>query len=435
MSGEVIKMLVENTDSNGEAIINMQPPKALLKADTGSYVSYFTNTFSISSSIQQKIDLSLDLPKWNEITLMAQIAESVTSKSGVKVLRSADVFLTITKNTDWDVMLSDNPKALERIKTLLKQYSDETTYTTKSYELLRHMNASLFFTLLFVNTEFNDHLNIDEKLILGNALSFATWKEQMEHDISLHPEMEGLEYGYTRETFQQSFFNDFCSGNKNLIEILEDRKELSQLLCISPWCGFEKVWNYCIIRKSKPFINKWGKRNKVLSDILAALSHDKSDGSLEGIYSFLTTQAKRKQECQWFLLETLKILSPLTSPQLKTLVHEIQQLAHANIAIDTQLYSEEGINLIESIQKNPRFLKEINSMNEEFKEYVSSTMAGIVSKTGEKLLQKSFNYFVVLPFAIQIIRTWRKYGLFASMHYIMQSTVKSLVSHGLRVMG
>ena len=107
---------------------------------------------------------------------------------------------------------------------------------------------------------------------------------------------------------------------------------------------------------------------------------------------------------------------------------EIEQIIHTNVAIDAQgeltaLYTEKGIHLLESIKQNPTFQKEMDGM----KEYVSDTAAAILSKTGEKLMEKTFNYFVVLPMAVRTLRMLWSQGLFASAEYAMKSTLQRII--------
>jgi hypothetical protein len=284
------------------------------------------------------------------------------------------------------------------------------------------MNASLFFTLLFINKEFNSHLTIDQKLTLGNALTFAMWKERMECDIVMHVKEEEQWFNYGDHN--EDFFEKFCSGGNNLFDMINSEEGVAQILGTSPWCGLGhvlKIWETQVKSKGHIFVSKWEKKNKAMGDFFEHVSEADEYESFR----------KREREDQWFLIHALK---RLTQPHAKInashkrIIQEIEQIIHTNVAIDAQgeltaLYTEKGIQLLESIKQNPTFLKEMDGM----KEYVSDTAAAILSKTGEKLMEKTFNYFVVLPMAIRTLRMIWSQGLFASAEYAMKSTLQTII--------
>jgi hypothetical protein len=405
MDSLLVDKLLANRNERDEPIMSTPPPKALRKTDGGMGLSYVYNSFSVSNGIQQKIANALDLPKWNETTLLAQLAETLSNKSGFKVLRSSDV----------------------RKHVIDFEMRDEN-YLENG---INRMNASLFFTLLFINREFNSHLNIDQKITLGNALTFAVWKERMECDIFMQTdeEEEWLDY------HSGDFFKKFCSGAHNLFEMLDTKEGITEILQTSPWCGLEQVmtiWENQVKSKGQFFVSKWEKKNQLMGDFFEEIK--KTDGKSDLMIQSYQSIEKRKMEDQWFLIHALKRLSQQPPTQKeeaslrKKIIQEIEQIIHTNVAIDAQgemlaLYTEKGIHLIESIRQNPAFKKEMDGM----KEYVSTTAAAILSKTGEKLMEKTFNYFVVLPMAIRTLRMVWSRGLFASAEYAMKSTLQNMM--------
>lgn len=423
----LIEALLANRDNRDEPIMSTPPPKPLRKSDSASMFSYVYNSFSVSNTIQQKITTAMDLPKWNETTLLVQIAETLSGKSGFQVLRSSDVCKRV-----WEWRMENAQVIADSDFNLIA--------TNMEKETIYRMNASLFFTLLFVDPGFNSYLTIDNKITLGNALTFAVWKERMECDILMHQSdlTDYQEFSYTYDS--DTFFQNFCSGAYNLLEMLETTEGISQILSTSPWCGLRsvlRIWGDQIkTTKGKVFVSKWNKKNQVIGQFF----DDQSTDIYTKVQNFESSN-KREMEDQIFLIRILTRINKI-QPQdlkLKRLIQEIEQIVHTNVAIDAQtelvaLYTERGIHLIETITQNPVFQKEMDTLSNGMKEYVSTTTANILSKTGKKLIEKTFNYFVVIPMAIKMLHVLWKDGLFASAKYAMETSVKRLamgLSHSM----
>ena len=415
MNAELIDMLTANDDGKGEPLFTMPIVEPLLKQSESYYLSAFTSSFSIGKSVQTKIADFIDKPKWNEITFMAQLHETLASKLGA--LRSEDVRKHVMRFEKWEELIKDD--RLQRIK---KCISNKQLQQHREHECI---NASLFFSLLFVDHEFNTNLNIDKKLVIANALTFATWKERMECDILRNTQLgnafrENIFYKTDKEAHTQAFLN-FCSGDKEI-----SRRAISDTMSIieiSPWAGLEAAMHIvheAIASNKKNVYGPKGSADRLLRKIL--LSDFLSDPQ---VYSI----EKRRNEDQWFLIEILTLLPPKI-PKLKSLTQEIEQLVHANVAVDTQggmdIYSQRGVDFIQSVKEDPKVRKQMQNVSVEIQEYASTTLAAIISKTGEKLIKKTVHYFIFLPFFIQIYREWQGHGLYASLQYSLEHTFKSV---------
>jgi hypothetical protein len=416
MNEDEFKKILENKeDANKEPIFTMPLIVPLLKQTESYYFGSLTKSFSIGNTLQTKIADMIDKPKWNEITFMTQLHETMASKLGV--LRSKDVCKHIFEYNKWDVLNDENQIKINDCITAFK-----SSKSNHHEVIISPVNASLFFTLLFVNTELNSLLDIDKKLVIANALTFATWKERMECDILLHKDLSDI----FRKTIQYKnnkadhtlTFSNFCSIQKDVSK--NTISNTLHILEISPWAGLDDVLN--IVNEvmqidGNNIFRQKGKGDRLLRDIILHIRKSET----HNIYSI----EKRRCEDQWFLIEILSILIP-TDPKLKQLTLEIEQLTHANVSIDTHANIGEYIEFMERLKENPKIHAQLKKASDEIQEYASTIVTGIISKTGEKLIQKSVNYFIFLPFIIQIFREWRNHGFFASLQYTLDYTFKNI---------
>jgi hypothetical protein len=396
-----VEMLRRNEDENGEPIFSMPTINPLSLSNEVSYSTYFTDSFSIGKKFQSNFEKLIDKPKWNEITFMAQLHEILASKTDV--LRASDLRQRILTKRDESHSLN------ESITKFMA--NREENYDP----LLSHMNASLFFTLLFIDRELNAKLNIEKKLIIANALTFAVWKESMEIDVLLHVILgpifrDSLHYYSSRNDHTQ-IFSEFC--NTKMYEIKP------QILGISPWAGIDEVMRILNenLKNKKNVYGVKGKADRLFGD---ALVKAKDYFSHDTIFSI----NKRHCEDQWFLIEVKGLLSS----KHKALLGEIDQIIHMNVALDWRGSTQRGIDLIEKFKDDPKFQSEMKKVSEEIQEYASTILAGVVSKTGEKLIQKAVNYFIFLPYVMRLFKEWRNKGLFASLQYSITYTLQNLTN-------
>lgn len=434
----------ENED--GDIELSFPVPLSLRRDLDKSYTSLFFSSFSISQKIETQISNLIDFPKWNETTFIAQfhetLAKNIMKTTGVKILRCSDV---ARHASEW-IKGGERqlPQTILDCRNAYENLSRENTikYHNNNNDVIRifRMNASLFFTLLFTDIEFNNFFTIEDKILIGNALTIAVWKERLECRLILHPEQgeesidEILKYTESHDD-NVNFFTDFC--NNRIIWNYDMRK----LLKISPWCGFAAVIqriNEIVGGGNKRGLNfhqrKTGSSRSLLRDCISIILEPTFFHTIKGDY--MHTTGKRLWEDQYFLMKLLPLIS--LQPQenkreVKRLIHEIRQLTHANVAIDTQggieLYTKHSMDLLEIVLNHPTVKHEMTKINEELSEYVSNILVGVMSKTGEKLMQKSVNYFIFIPFAIQIMRIWRNKGMFASLQYTMESTINTIGRH------
>ena len=405
--GREFKNIIRNNEDNeGEPIFSMPTIKPLtLISNDASYYSLFTSNFSIGDKFQRKFAELIDKPKWNEITFMAQLHENIAANLGA--IRCSDMRSQIFLKYKDEISQPQIKKCIEKFKTQTEEnYND----------IISPINASLFFTLLFIDKELNTKLLIDKKLVIANALTFALWKEKMEIDILLHKNLgetfrEYLHYNPKKEKHTETFSN-FCNADKYADTIADTLK----ILGISPWAGIEEVMQILkdVMKTKKNIYGEKGKADRWLREILINATQYFSN---DGIYSI----EKRHCEDQWFLVE----VQPFLNPKLKYLTKEI---IHANVAVDFQGNTHRAIEFIDKLKEYPKVKAEMQKVSEEIQDYASTILTGILSKTGEKLLQKTVNYFIFLPFMLQIFREWQKRGLFASLQYSLENTIKTISS-------
>ena len=136
--------------------------------------------------------------------------------------------------------------------------------------------------------------------------------------------------------------------------------------------------------------------------------------------------AKRQMEDQWILLEVITNLPP-NVPQLQRIKDEIEQLLHNNMVVDTHgrldLYTKRGLEFIQSVKENPKVHEQMQKVSEEFQESASTALAGILSKTGKKLLHSTVHYFFYIPFLVKLYGKWKGQGLFAALHHSINTAV------------
>lgn len=425
-------------EEESDDILAFELPKPILSKDAnerGSYTSFFMSSFSVSQGIEKKFSDMLDLPKWNETTFMAQfhesLAASIAKSTGMRVLRAPDVVLhaVFWANKNRGGQLSDE---------ILKLHEGYNAFEGEGSEIYR-INASFFFTMLFTDTEFNTRFNIEDKILIGNALTFAIWKERMECDLIIHSKKKNLfdEGGFVYDEShdnQDKFFSEFCSNR--LVDSPDTR---DRILKISPWCGFAIVIK--TVEEKLALVDKRPKGKGIHRLLRYCISIMVTNDFLTKVKGILMhTDSKRIQEDQYFLALILSHIA--ASPRrkdtdLKLLIHEIRQILYANVAVDTQggieLYTMQGMDMLDKLRTNPKVLHEMKKINEDLTEYISNTLSSVVSKTGEKLMHKTINYFVFIPFAIQIMRLWQNKGMFASLHYVMDSTLGTITKHLPRV--
>lgn len=414
---EFLKFLMENVDSQGASIINNPKLPVPLSKTATSYPLHF---FSVSSSFKDSINKSLDLPKWNEITVFTTLRETMAQKlvqtNKIKLIRAKELFSKLQENEQscFQSLHTSHPETLAKINTILsRQQSPQDNE-------LDTMNASLFFTLLFTDNILNSQLQIDDKLIIGNALSMAIWKEQWETDVLLHPETRDraktLLQSYHPLIFAESYFTTHCLSDQiSEFQKLDSIQGQKDIFYLSPWCGFHAVIEMLRKKKSStryPYIALENKRmKKIINDLLSQ--------ELQPILDEMNSMEKRKKEHQMLLLQVFKELEPIHSEdkEILKIKHDILMVLHANIILDSEqslmLFTQQGIQFIHRMKDNEYLKKEIGKLDAAMKEYASSAISDVLSKSGEKLLQKTLHYFIFWPWMMRLQHARR--GLFINM--------------------
>lgn len=421
-----LKLLLENVDANGNSIISNPNLPAPLSTDSPTSSSFYSMSFfSFSTAFRDSINKGLDLPKWNEITFFTALQEGMAQRlskdSGVKLIRARQLFKELADNKDeWQDTLT-----LEIQKKIQEQLQSISNY-------MDTMNASLFFTFLFTDALLNAQLQIEDKILIGNALSLAVWKEQWETDILLHAETKKAAEKYIMTEYldqehDDDFFEKHCKADR-----LTEYKEMDsvegelQIMQLSPWCGFRAVMRMLQAKMTTPQKNK---SSLISSDSLAIQNRNMKkilheiwqldDAAKNDLFKHITTVEKRKMEHQTRLLKVLGILSELQTHEKKVLkvMHDIKVISHANIMVDSEgslvLYTQQGMQFFHRLKDNHFLQTEMQQINAAMKDYASSAIADVLSQSGEKLLQKTMHYFLFLPVFMRLAHA--KNGLFISM--------------------
>lgn len=490
---EFLTFLLDNLDENGDSIVtNLPLPNALVPNPKA-----YSSMFSMSSSIQTFIESKLDSPKWNEITITAFLREKVAvmikNHTSVHILRSNDlcnkifnfseaewgkIFSTATPNDEVKLRETVSHVQSEQQRREVEKQNLETQASLSSYSQaslssysrasIPNMNASYFFALLFTDDDLNKYLQIEQKVLIGNALIFAIWKEQMEADYLLHKDTRSKFYeffGYKGNNEADSiFFDAFCNGSMNQ-KVPDNAEDMEMFLSISPWCGFNKMKNSIsnvLKTKIKVFQCKGTKERKALFNFLLQCILETSD-----IADLIVSWEKRKNEDQMFLLDILYYLSlldpvhtpsvaslspnpssaeniqisgmanldqntplvenihrqgsgmvekPSTNSELLKLKQDLKEVIKTNMVIETRdgltNYMQQGIELIQNIQNNKKFELQLKNTKDTLTDYTSSAIAKIVKSTGEKLMYDAMKYLIALGF---IYESRPLLGLFASV--------------------
>lgn len=427
-----LKLLLENVDANGNSIISNPNLPAPLSIDIPPSSSFYSMSFfSFSTAFRDSINKGLDLPKWNEITFFTALQEGMAQRlskdSGVKLIRARQLFKELADNKDgWQDTLTSEIQ--NKIQEQLQPNSND----------MDTMNASLFFTFLFTDALLNAQLQIEEKILIGNALSLAVWKEQWETDILLHAETKKAAEKYIMTEYASpldqehadDFFDKHCRADR-----LTEYKEMDsvegelQIMQLSPWCGFRAVMRMLQAKTTSQRVGQRRKSSLIPIDSLAIDNRNMKkilhgllqaeEASIVDLFKSITTVEKRKMEHQTRLLKVLGILSELQTHEKKVLkvMHDIKVISHANIMVDSEgslmLYTQQGMQFIHRLKNNVYFQEEMHHINDAMKDYASSAIADVMSQSGEKLMQKTIHYFVFLPFLIRLARG--EGGLFLSM--------------------
>ena len=205
---------------------------------------------------------------------------------------------------------------------------------------LEHMSASWFFGLLFFNSDINSQLSSKSKIVVGNALSWAFWKETVEytimHENPLFPMGDysdpAVLYHAPDLGAQEAAFTAFC--NRQLPEQVEgvhkpgySEASLRRMLSISPWCGAGPVLR--ILREAQVRVGlvQEPSLRSIMESLLGEPGQAKAE---EANLRYLLSANKRKREYQYVIGQVAACLKPFDSQKE---LHEraVQLRSHCEI--------------------------------------------------------------------------------------------------------
>jgi len=300
--------------------------------------------------------------------------------------------------------------------------------------LLYRISASSLFTLLFFDKDLKRILSNEAQIMLGNALTFAWWKEGLEYEIMLQsPDNLAIiqKYFYTSTHEQQEFFVKFHENFK--IKSLEKGMytdnmldKIKFVLGLSPWCSISSVCSFLSI--VKPKIGHFG--SKEVRAILQILLDD--HGGLE--VEFLLSGAKRALEDQFLLAQAAAVLKD--DPKHKELYKQCNELKRYSQIIDKTktfgAFKDEVLAWGQQMQGEVdmgetvrAFVKKLN-----LAETVSDEVAGIISKTLQKLVGNLITSSEVMVPVLGYLWFIHRGGLFKYAKQAISSAIEHTV-HGM----
>lgn len=415
-------------------------PPELLKVVAANLMERTLGASTISTTIAK-----YGFDYWNSTTMNLRIQEAFTdfcvSNLGAKAITPEDLLSDLLDpgkiNNHYAIRHALRDNAVLGIwSQTLKDIAKKKNQTLIS-DSIDSISASMFFTSVLFDGELSSQLTPEQRCLIGNALSFACWKEALEFDIMLeNPSyiteilaQPSIAYESVKFTEMTDFFTSYNRGNSSIQQgIFSDLayvKEVKHILQMTPWCGIKDV------SLSLNTI-EWDKvRNKDIETLVKQVQ-----GTKLGIVSDrLFSRRKREKESQYMLAKIVACLHTLSDDQrealrLTSFYSKAKQLMYYTQIVDKGATVEQFGQMASKFKLNTQMKKaivdNIGGGDMQLKEMASTMLADIISGTGSKLLHKVQRADIILPFIMTVLAI--KTGLYKNI----ESSVVAGFSAALR---
>ena len=285
---------------------------------------------------------------------------------------------------------------------------------------MARMSASMTYSHLFFDKDVRRLLKMEEMEILGDALSFAWWKEGLEYEILLQKSDFKLTYA-TDVNIGRFFFKKFHEGDlvdlqKKGIYGPDVKSAVKPLLQISPWCSIALV-QVQLVKHKESF-------GQIQSEVVRqAFSEIMTSGTWEEVMQKYATVEKRTKEDQYLL--------GLAAARLKSKGGEIFELCNQLKRYSQVLDQDKTFGTMKKdiMTWGGKFHAEGNltQMGGYMEDKVSGGIAGIISKTMEKLALKLLHTSSVIVPIIGYFWFIHQKGFFKYAKGSITSAVHSVV--------
>jgi len=307
---------------------------------------------------------------------------------------------------------------------------------TKEWE---RMSASGLYSLLFFDKDLQRMLKMEDLVLLGDALTFAWWKEGVEYAIMLQKPEYALLYSMSIGE-QEAFFSKY---HKNTLEAQEKgvylgniATNIKPILAISPWCSLSKVCKTVL-----KVMNRVGLfQSKIVRDVLNQLNEENDEYALSEFTPKLPwitkwmSKEKRMGEDQFLLAQAAAVLKD--DPKHKELYKQCNELKRYSQIIDKTktfgAFKDEVLAWGQQMQGEVdmgetvrAFVKKLN-----LAETVSDEVAGIISKTLHKLVGNLITSSEVMVPVLGYLWFIHRGGLFKYAKQAISSAIEHTV-HGM----
>ena len=358
----------------------------------GSFLSHSDKKsfFSVGEGVGDRIGEKLGLNRLNSIIWNLR-QHALLVEKGQKYMN-----LSLLKPED---VLKEVQQGLKQPSSMLSQRIQASLVKEGTLEA---MSASSFLSLVAFDSDLSQVLSTEEKIEVGNALTFAWWKESIEYLIMLQSPSNFKEilmdpsasYQNADLTGNERLFAAFCNNEMPLQQFGMDTSKfvnnIENMLRISPWCGAVVV-----LSRMKKENKLWRVENRILRDRLREIAKESGPTFQANCQYLLSREAKRWLEHQFVLgLSAAYLKGKAAESQLYEKCNALKEYSQI---IDTKktfgAYQGTAARLFKELKANKQLRKEVSAFvqKEMVTDEMSSALADVISKTVRKLVDRAWH--------------------------------------------